>query len=56
MYHFFEQRVEPFPERETFWSEHGVRLALVGGIYGALWQRQSGGFLGADIEPAARTA
>ena len=22
------------------------------GIYASLWQRQSGGFLGADLEPA----
>jgi len=38
--------------------ESGTHAELLasGGIYAALWQRQSGGFLGVDIEPVARRA
>ena len=36
--------------------ESGTHRELLahGGIYAALWQRQSGGFLGLDVEPRAR--
>jgi ATP-binding cassette subfamily B multidrug efflux pump len=34
-------------------GSHGELLER-GGIYAALWRRQSGGFLGIDLEPAAR--
>jgi ATP-binding cassette subfamily B multidrug efflux pump len=37
-------------------AESGAHQELLdrGGIYAGLWQRQSGGFLGVDVEPAER--
>ena len=45
LFRFFEERVNPYPESGT----HQELLAR-NGIYAGLWQRQSGGFLGNDLD------